>query len=79
MNQQPTPNDDRQRLIRQLAHDVRSNLHVINMGLETLKGARNDADMFAEIVTAIRHDGVQPIQAHLEALIELAIEGEQGD
>jgi len=79
MNQQPTPNDDRQQHIRQLGHDVRSNLHVINMGLETLKGARNDADMFAEIVTAIRHDGIQPIQAHLEALIELALECEKHD
>lgn len=49
----PEPEQRSDEQLRQLAHDVRHCLHVIGLGTEMLKGARDDERRFAELCESI--------------------------
>ncbi len=59
----------RQRL-RQLAHDLRTPLSIISMGVEALKSVRTDAEEFATLVTMIENEGIARLKEALTALTE---------
>ncbi|MDN5871884.1 MAG: hypothetical protein L0H73_14330 [Nitrococcus sp.] len=60
--------------LHQLAHDVRQCLHVIGIGAEMLKSARNDEARFAELCEAIDQER-KTAQQLVEELIEAAFCG----
>lgn len=59
----------RQRL-RQLAHDLRTPLSIISMGVEALKSVRTDAEEFATLVAMIEDEGIARLKEALTSLAE---------
>ncbi|SFJ18199.1 histidine kinase dimerization/phospho-acceptor domain-containing protein [Planctomicrobium piriforme] len=64
----PANLDAVQQRLRQLAHDLRSPLTVISMGLEALQHARKDDQEFRTLCDMIEQQGIAVLQAKLESL-----------
>jgi hypothetical protein len=60
---------------RQLAHDIKSQLAVVSLGMEALKGVRSNADEFASVMESIRRDGVEPLKQSVSDLVRWATNG----
>ena len=58
--------------LRQLAHDLRTPLSVISMGLEILKQVRHDDEQFARVMTMISAEGVEPMKTLIANVADLA-------
>ncbi|QDT15016.1 hypothetical protein [Alienimonas californiensis] len=66
-------NDDpRQQRLRQLGHDVKTQLLVVSLGLEALQGLRDDPEEFAQVCQEIRRDGVEPMKELIDAILKTA-------
>ncbi len=63
--------------LRQLVHDLKNQLYVINMGLEVLRGARDNPEEITRLLASIRADGLEPLKSSIARLIEAA--SAQGD
>lgn len=63
----PSPSE-----VRRLAHEIKNQLYVVQMGLEVLQSVRTDPDEFVRMVTYICKDGLEPLKSTLSSLIELA-------
>jgi len=57
-----------QQKIRRLAHDLRTPLSILSMGLEVLPHVRNDEEQFAEMCRTMTREGIEKITALIEAL-----------
>jgi hypothetical protein len=58
--------------LRRLVHDVKNQLYVINMGLEVLRGARDNPEEISRLIASIRTDGLEPLKTTVAQLIEAA-------
>lgn len=58
--------------LRELLHDVRSDLTVLAMGLEALEGVREDPARFTEILAMIRASGLEPLKQKIAAIPQIA-------
>lgn len=67
----PSPPADPQ-LLRRLAHDLRSELFVIAMGLEQLRLIRQDEQQFREVYQMLSTDSVERLKALINELAEEA-------
>jgi hypothetical protein len=65
----PSPKEE----LRQLLHEMGSDLTVIAMGLEALEGVRHDPIRFAEIMAMIRSSGVEPVKQKIATIGELTV------
>jgi len=54
--------------LRQLAHDLRTPLSIMSMGLEVLQHVRNDDEQFGEMCRMMSREGIEKIKALIEAL-----------
>jgi hypothetical protein len=63
---------------RHLIHEIKNQLYIINMGLEVLRGARQNDEEFAKVVASIRRDGIEPLKLTAAALMELAARQQSG-
>jgi|GEM_PF-3222238 len=54
--------------LRQLAHDLRTPLSIISMGLEILKQVRHDDEQFAHMLKMITTEGVEPLKTMIADL-----------
>lgn len=60
------------RLLRQLAHDLRSELFVITMGLEQLKLVRQDEQQFLEVWQLLTKESVEKLKSLINGLADEA-------
>lgn len=58
--------------LRQLAHDLRSPLSILSMGVETLKSFRTDPEQFDQICNMLLTDGVEPMKQLINRVAEEA-------
>jgi hypothetical protein len=66
LNNAPLPPE-----LRKLVHDLKNQLYVINMGLEVLRGARDNPEEITRLLTSIRADGLEPLKSSVARLIDV--------
>lgn len=71
MSEESALNQTTRERIAQLAHDIRDDIFVVEMGLEALKGVQNNPERLAALIEEIRRDGVRPLQECLTVLLDL--------
>ena len=60
-----------QQKLRQLAHDMRSSLSVISMGLQLLAISRNSQEEFDEMCEMMQTRGIDSLTQQIDAMAEL--------
>lgn len=63
----PSPQPDPQ-LLRRLAHDLRSELFVVSMGLEQLKLVRQDEHQFREVLQMVSAEAIERLKSLINEL-----------
>lgn len=63
--------EERQRQIRKLGHDIKSDLAVVTMGLQALGDLRRDEAKFDEVMRTIHNGGVDTLKQTVNRLVEL--------
>ncbi|TWU14331.1 hypothetical protein CA54_31760 [Symmachiella macrocystis] len=69
----PSSHEERPEILRRLAHEIKSHLGVVTMGMQALKLVREDPDEFAEIHKSIEKEGVEPLKAIVAQIVDLAL------
>ena len=58
--------------LRKLAHDLRTPLSIISMGIEILKQVRNDDEQFQRVLTMMSSEGVGPLKRAFDEIARQA-------
>ncbi|QDT50713.1 hypothetical protein Pan258_47930 [Symmachiella dynata] len=69
----PSSDEERPETLRRLAHDIKSYLGVVTMGMQALELVREDPDEFAEIHKSIEEEGVEPLKAIVAQIVDVAL------
>jgi hypothetical protein len=67
--------------LRRLVHDIKNQLYVVNMGLEVMRGSRENPDEVLRLINSIRTDGLDPLKSSVAALLDKIApqQGSSGD
>lgn len=65
--------EQRQEQLRQLRHDLNNHLGVVSTGIQALAGTRDDAEVFAELQSMIEKDGIEPMKAIVDEILEMVL------
>ncbi|MCA9114606.1 MAG: hypothetical protein KDA79_05935 [Planctomycetaceae bacterium] len=69
----PSSDDERGTRLRQLQHDIKTNLSIISMGLQALPGLKDEPEEFKELCQTIEESGVRPLKEMVAEIIEVAL------
>lgn len=58
--------------LRKLAHDLRTPLSIISMGLEILKQVQNDDEQFQRVLAMMSSEGVVPLKRAIDDIARQA-------
>ena len=58
--------------VRKLAHDLRTPLSIISMGLEILRQVRNDDEQFNRVLSMMSSEGVYPLKRMIDEIAKQA-------
>jgi signal transduction histidine kinase len=68
----PDPASDQQlhQILRKLAHDLRSPLSIISMGIEATRAMKNDPTQLDALCDMMAREGVEPLKRIISDLVE---------
>lgn len=63
-------NEELHKILRKLAHDLRSPLSIIAMGIEATRAMKNDPNQLDALCDMMAREGVEPIKRIIAEMVE---------